>query len=371
MLTIIVKPTENCNANCVYCSVNDKSMKKKTMSERILRALYRRIGEYLANSDDRVNITWHGGEPMLPGPAFYEKVIAIQKRFLGKNAERVQHSMQTNLTMLNDSFRDIFERLGIRQLGSSFEFVPGLRGIGKNCDSQAYERKFFDAISKLNQWGVGFGVVYVVTSRSIGRGEEVLNYLINLVNHDGGLRINPLYLEGEAKKEAVKPLGVSAVDFGNFLGCCFRSWYPRREIYNPIEPFLGFYNFLVGKSKSLCCDESGVCGSSHLGVDPDGNIYQCGRAMDSHVLKYGHLLTHDFKGVFEHELKHKLSLRSAELRRTECSDCRFFDYCHGGCPIDGFIYRADWNRKTIWCEARRIFFQDHMEPVMNIQLRSQ
>jgi uncharacterized protein len=371
VLTIITKPTENCNANCVYCSVNDKSKKKEVMSVSVLTAFYERIRDYLSGTEETVNITWHGGEPLLPGTDYYEEVIRVQEKILGSDQSRVSHSMQSNLTMLHDGFRKIFERLGIDQVGSSFEFVPHLRGIGKTVDSELYEDKFFEAIAKLKQWGVRYGVVYVVTSRSVDRNEDVLNYLMNLIDRQGTIRLNPLYLEGEARREEVKPLGIDESQFGHFLGHCFQSWFPRRDYGTPVQPFDGFYKYVTDQSRTLCCDESGVCGYSHLGIDPQGNIYQCGRAMDSHVLKFGNLETHDFKSVFNHDLKRQLNDRSSVLRERECRDCRFFDFCHGGCPIDGFIYRSDWFKKTIWCEARKIFLEKYFEPTLNLQLKSE
>jgi uncharacterized protein len=368
MLTIITKPTENCNSNCVYCSVNDKSMKKEVMSDEVLTLLFTRIREFLAGSEESVNITWHGGEPMLVGTAFYEKVHRIQERIAGDLQNRICHSMQSNLTILSDGFFDVFKKLNIDQVGSSFEFLPNVRGIGKKVNSDLYERRFFQSVEKLEKWKIRWGVIYVVTSKSVGLGEDVLNYLINLVNQSGGIRLNPLYLEGEARKDDLKYLGVTAEQFGHFLGKCFVSWYPRRKIYPLVQPFDGFLNYILGISNTLCCDEAGTCGSSHLGVDPQGNIYQCGRSMDTKVLKYGHLETHDFQNVFRHELKDRLNNRSQFLSEAECRDCRFFKFCHGGCPVDGFIYRDDWFKKTIWCEARKIFLEQYFEPTLNLRL---
>jgi uncharacterized protein len=364
MLTLITKPTDQCNAACVYCSVGDKARIKTRMSQDTLRLFFERIREFLSDTSESVYVTWHGGEPLLLGSAFYESVAQIEEELVGPYRDRIQHTMQSNLTLLDDSYRRIFRLLRIEQVGSSFEFVPGLRGLGTKVDWQLYNRKFFDAIAKLDEWGVGWGIVYVVTSRSVHRPEDVANYCLNLTGTRGTIRINPLYLEGSARRPEVSDLGVTPEEYGHFLGRVFRVWFSRRESATAMEPLRGYYDYYLGRSDTQCCDESGSCGRSHLGIDPEGNIYQCGRSMDADVLKYGNLTTDSFRSVWDHPLKQLLLGRSDALAGTECLKCECYDWCHGGCPVDGYLYKNDWFKSTNLCEARRIFFTQYFLPTM-------
>jgi uncharacterized protein len=365
MISLIVKPTDSCNARCLYCSVRDKSKRQHRMTSDMVRLLLTRIGEYLETTPaDTVNITWHGGEPLLMGPAFYQDVVALEADALGVHRSRLSHSIQSNLTMLTDAWYDVLKALRVRTMGTSIEFVPGLRGLGSRVDSTAYQRLFFDATERLGRWGIGWGGIYVVTSRSIDRPEDVVNYCMNLVQQSGGFRLNPLYLEGEARRAEVLPLGIGAAAFGHFLGRAFRVWWPRRKSAPVVEPFQSYCRVLMGEAEDLCCDDSGRCGRSHLGIDAMGRVYQCGRAMDSEVLEYGHLATHGLGEILSHPLKQQLEGRTSSLAGGECAGCSVFHLCHGGCPIDGYIYKDRWHGNTIWCESKKILLEEYLLPTL-------
>jgi uncharacterized protein len=364
MLTLITKPTDECNAACVYCSVGDKARTKTRMTEQTVRLLFERIREFLAGTNESVYITWHGGEPMLLGSSFYELVAKIEEEIAGEYRDRILHTMQSNLTLLNDSYRRVFQLLRINMVGTSFEFVPELRGLGAKVDWRLYNRRFFEATEKLNELGIGWGIVYVVTSRSVHRPDDVINFCLNLVSRSGAIRLNTLYLEGAARRPEVAHLGVTPEEFGHFLGRVFQIWFERRDSVPSVEPLQSYYDYYLGKTDSLCCDESGSCGRSHLGIGPEGNIYQCGRSMDADVLQYGNLATHSFCSVWDHPLKEMLLGRSQLLSEADCAECDCFDWCHGGCPVDGYIYKGDWFKSTNWCEARRILFRQYFVPTM-------
>lgn len=364
MITLITKPTDACNARCVYCSVGDKAKRPERMTLDLVRRLFERVAAFLSTHDEWINITWHGGEPLLMGPAFYKEVIRIEEEVAGKHRDRIRHSMQSNLTMLTDAWEDVFKALRIEMVGSSFEFLPGLRGLGRNVDWRTYHKLFFDAVERLEGWGIGFGVIYVVTSDAIDRPEDVINLCMNVVQRSGGIRLNPLYLEGEARRDEVRPLGVDARKFGHFLGRAFRVWWPQHDVAPNVEPFQAYCKKLLGESNDLCCDDSGVCGDSHLGIDPLGRVYQCGRAMDTGILEYGHLNTHSLEEILNHPLKVELEGRTAALAKTDCASCEVFHLCHGGCPIDGYIYKDRWHGSTIFCESKKIFLSEYLLPAL-------
>jgi radical SAM protein with 4Fe4S-binding SPASM domain len=185
---------------------------------------------------------------------------------------------------------------------------------------------------------------------------------------DMSIRINPIYREGEAKKSELAYLYVTAQEYGHFLGKAFVHWHGRRHIFPQIQPFQGFMDRYLKPGAILTCDEAGICGKTHMGVDALGGIYQCGRAMDAGLLKYGNLIDNDFENVFDNPQKLDLDTRNDVLSKGECGSCRFFDYCHGGCPVDSYNYFDAWHHKTYFCETRKIFFEQYFEPALGVRL---
>ncbi|MCE5301147.1 MAG: radical SAM protein [Spirochaetia bacterium] len=371
VISIIVKVTENCNADCVYCSVEGKDRRRSFMSDETLELFTRRLADYLnADPERKATIIWHGGEPMLMGKNFYEKVLALQQTASGGVCGRIKNRMQSNIILYNDSMKDVLEKLGIEQIGTSYEYVDGLRRLGGSKSSEMYNTKFFEAARRLKRLRADLGVIYVVTSKSIDKPVETVNFLSNLslFGNNTAFRINPIYREGEAKKSELSYLFVTAEQYGHFLGRAFAHLYNRRHSFPKIAPFDSMLRKLTDPFSILTCDESGVCGRTHMGIDSEGNIYQCGRAMDAGVFKYGNLKENDFENVFDNSLKNSIDKRVSVLASGHCAKCRFFDLCHGGCPVDSINYYNDINHPTFFCESRRIFFERYFEPVTGYKI---
>ena len=132
MAVLIVKATEQCNSNCYYCDVVTKKSTGKSMPLDILETAFIRVNEYLEeHPEERVEILWHGGEPLLLGPDYYEEAHKLQEAHCQGTTARITHSMQTNLTCLNEEFVDVLKKLGMTGLGTSYDPEPHLRGAGK------------------------------------------------------------------------------------------------------------------------------------------------------------------------------------------------------------------------------------------------
>jgi len=370
-LTLIVKATEHCNANCMYCSVGDKETKKNRMDDEVLRLLFARIKTYLKKKpDDDVTITWHGGEPLLMGADFYRTAHRLQGDMLGNDAYRVEHAFQTNLTLFTEEFAEVFRILGVTSVGSSFECHEGLRRLSLRDHGEAYDAQFFQALARLEKTGTSVGFISVVTSPMLDKPIESLTYVANLFPDriNTGVQFNKLYLEGEAAKSDLHYLAVSAADFGHFLGKAFSYWIKRKNILPSVQPFATLENHLVKGHASLSCVDSGSCGATHLGIGPPGDIYQCGRSMDRRILCYGNLKENDFEDVFNHPDKKRLNQRSRQLAATECSGCRFFPHCNGGCPVEAHRDSGNFMHRAPVCDTKRVFFEQYFEPLTGINV---
>jgi uncharacterized protein len=366
MLTLIVKATEYCNANCVYCAVRDKEQKKERMSMEMLRLLIERCREYLERDPSRrVTTTWHGGEPALMGTDFYRAVRELQGELLGDDAPRLGHAMQSNITLMDDEIVRSLKALGIQSVGTSYDPTPGIRGLGPTCDSAAYTREFFRGLEVLHRNQMGAGVIFVVTSLVVDRPVESMIFLGNLLGNRfrGHFRLNPLYLEGEASKDVNRGLGITPEQFGHFMGKAYEYWVPRRHLLSQVAPFSGLFRAVCGEPGMLSCEEAGVCGNTHLSISAVGEVFQCGRAMDNGALHYGNIKEKSFDELFEHPVKRALIGRSSTLRDGACKTCELWDYCHGGCPVDSFIYHQDWQHKTYFCRAKEVFLAEYVLPI--------
>ena len=108
---VFIKPVgARCNLRCSYCYYIEKydiygSNEKSVMDDKTLENCIKQ--HFSASSGDTVLFTWHGGEPLLAGIDFYERVLAIQKKYLpqGKN---FLNGIQTNGTLITKEWCEFF-----------------------------------------------------------------------------------------------------------------------------------------------------------------------------------------------------------------------------------------------------------------------
>ena len=155
-LTIILKPTNQCNANCLYCSAWEPGGKNKIMSEKTLEILFERIEEWVCHSKRtrKIKIIWHGGEPTLMPLDFFYKTIELEKKIKETHGLEIENNIQSNLLYLDQEKLEMLKRLLAfngqkRTIGTSFEPLPGIRII-KNGDYTTEWEKSIELLKKNN-----------------------------------------------------------------------------------------------------------------------------------------------------------------------------------------------------------------------------
>lgn len=365
MATIIIKVTEKCNSNCRYCDVIRKENTGKTMSLDIVKLLFQKSNEYLLdNPGENLNFLWHGGEPLLPGNKYYQHVIDLQESNCQDTKNRIEHSIQTNLTCFNESFVGIFQKLGITAVGTSYDPEPHMRGPGKKIDTLRYNEKFLSSLRILEKNGIGWGLIYVVTSLSVTDPLGVFYFLTNFLL-TGGINFNPVLIYDDERKD----LAVTPQEFVEFLGVIFPVWWNHKERYPDIEPFRSLVNNIIYGQRNLACVDSGGCTYHHINISPEGDASQCGRSSDWKLLNYGNIQNKSIDEILKHSERDQLEERNKILIDGECSGCRFWEICHGGCPLDAWSKHSDFNHKSEWCYARKGFIEKYFEPVTGVTFK--
>jgi radical SAM protein with 4Fe4S-binding SPASM domain len=364
MATLILKPTEACNAACVYCVVDRKGWRtKKIMPLEILELMFVRINEFLEErQDEQLEIVWHGGEPLLLGVEYFEKASAFQRKHCAATHPRIRHTIQTNLTLLTPSHIEALRGLGMSSVGTSYDPVAGVRLLKKGEDGSAYNRRFLDAVALLEREGFRWGVICVVTKLSLERPLDIFHFMTNLVP-DGGVMFNPVNI-AEPELEHLK---IGGEEFADFLGAIFPVWWEHRDRYPRVEPFHSLVEDLLSERKrNRYCHDSGNCANTHFNLGPEGRWSHCGRSEDWGLLDYGSISSRSISQVFCDTAREELRRRNEVLSSGECRDCRWWSVCHGGCPLDGHLSSGTLMGKTGWCRTKRDFIENYFVPITGI-----
>ncbi|MGO9596990.1 MAG: radical SAM protein [Isosphaeraceae bacterium] len=364
MITIIFKPLEVCNARCVYCDVI-KKQQTKVMDLSLLELVFSRIGNFLhAKPQELLNLIWHGGEPTLLGEDYYRKAFEFQERYCcGAARGRVRHFVQSNLTRLTQGVVDAFLALGIDRVGSSYDPIPGIRGMGPERDSRLYNRLFFKGARLLEKNGMSWGLIYTVNRKSLERPRDIFNFLTNL-NPSSSPAFNKIYGYGED----IHGLNISQEEYAQFLGDLFPLWWENQKRYGAVRPFEYLTSAVRGGRSKPVCEHSGLCANRWVYIGPTGDSSQCGRGGDFNAISYGNIRDRSLEQILYDEKRQLIARRNSLLPSTECSGCRLWGLCHGGCPMDALIDRGSFLRKSANCGWLKIFIERYFEPLTGLKV---
>lgn len=366
MPTIIFKATEACNCRCAYCDVVARRS-PRTISRELMATTFARVNDFLeSHPEERMDIVWHGGEPLMAGNDTYRYAQKLIAELCEGTRDRIAQNMQTNLTMLTADTIDMLREMGIDSVGTSYDFCDGVRGLGAGRDTKAYNRRFFEAINMLDDHGMGWAFIYVVTRRVIDDPEGTFYHLLNL-SPRGQFNLNPV-LVYEGADEAARATALTAREYADFLGKVFALWFERRHYLAGVEPFQYLLDYCEEGREPGVCTESIDCGD-HIYIGPDGELSQCGRAADWNLIDYGNIADRSIEDVLGDATRARLNKRHEWLRAGDCRGCRLWNVCHGGCPLDA--YKSDiFTRKSTGCEWLKIFVKEYFEPVTGYKITS-
>ena len=111
----VLKIVSPCNLNCSYCyeyNLGDDSWKQssKLMSMETAKIFFEKAISHCIEHDlEDINIGLHGGEPLLYPVEGLRKILSHFQKYADKNGIEINFNVQTNGTLLDEKFIDLFE----------------------------------------------------------------------------------------------------------------------------------------------------------------------------------------------------------------------------------------------------------------------
>lgn len=163
--TIVLKVASRCNLDCSYCyefNRGDASWRDKPrfLSTDLARSLGHRIREFAqANSIARFNVNFHGGEPMLLGPARINDLAEVIRS--AANPVLIDFGMQSNATLVNSEMLDVLSQHRIK-VGASLDGDPEANRFRVDHRGEASWNAAAHGIRQLKARGLLAGIQAVI-----------------------------------------------------------------------------------------------------------------------------------------------------------------------------------------------------------------
>jgi uncharacterized protein len=333
-----VKASKLCNLRCRYCyEWHELDCADRIHLQQWIRLL-EAIRDYhliLRESVDGVRgvrsiIIWHGGEPLLLTPAYFEQVFDAQREILASAGIEYCNVLQSNLYKVPDRTLEVLKRENV-QLGVSFDLVPGVR---VTAGGEETEHVVASNIERLQQRGIHLGAVVVLAGHTSSHVRRIYDFY---AARDIPVRFLPLF---------DAPLNTPAAPFSLTMRATvaalerlFDYWIGVRRRMG-VWPLVDYvYTALLrraGESRQAF-DRQGV-GEWALLVNTDGTLYHRPDAYNPDLA---------LGNVFQQTVREILTsdAYAESLRRDACLVGRF---C-GGCP-----YRGACNTMPIFESPRKV-----------------
>jgi len=383
---VLAKPTgAACNLDCEYCFFLSKEAlypgSRFRMGDDVVESYIRQVIE--SQPGPHVSIAWQGGEPTLMGLDFFRLALDLVHKY-ARPGMTVEHTLQTNGTLLNDEWCEFFR---------AHNFLIGLSLDGPREMHDAYRvdkggRPTFDKVmgaARLMQTrGVEFNILCTVNAANAGHPLEVYRFfrdevktqfiqfipiveratpeLLPMANEGWGHRHQkrPLYVQ---EGSLVTRRTVPAEQWGGFLIAVFDEWV-RRDVG---KVFVQMFDAALAawmRLPSSMCIFSETCGDA-LALEHNGDLYSCDHFVEPNY-RLGNIQHESMIELVASDRQRRFGQDKSDTLPKYCRECEVRFACNGECPRNRFIATPDGEPGLNYlCAGYKAFF-NHIDRPMRL-----
>jgi uncharacterized protein len=330
---ITIQTTTECNIGCKYCYVNASQEKSYKLRLEDAIRIFDEITLYQSKSQHNIEIkvVFHGGEPLLLGCDFYDKLFThIANLQLNNSKIKFSLSFQSNITLLDRKFCQLFKDYNV-SIGTSLDGSEHIHNYnrrgGKYRNNHAV---VMEKIDLAREYGIKVGAICTVTKDKLDCASEIFEFF---EDYHLDFKTNKVFSGGRAASNN-EELMVSELEYSEFLVNLFDVWYDRPPVIN-VDNLVEIIGILLkGRNMGGCTRTN--CSQQLLTISSMGNCYTCGRMGGVNEFVLGNILKVGMEKIASSEVLKLLSQRSPD-KIIQCSSCDLLDICNSGCMYDAYL----------------------------------
>ncbi|MFF5243545.1 cyclophane-forming radical SAM peptide maturase AmcB [Streptosporangium sp. NPDC000095] len=346
--TLVLQPTTLCNLDCAYCYLPFRRLGNE-MSPEVARAVAASAAD-LTGSGDELDIVWHGGEPLTLGRRKFAALLAPFEKL--RQAGRIQHSLQTNATLIDDEWCDLLARYQVR-VGVSIDGPAALNTRRVDLRGRPAFDRTVCGIHRLANYGIRFSLIAVVGAEGIEQPESLLDFLSELGPHTIGLNVEEM--EGVNNQRC----GITQDQAERFWHRVL-NWHKTHDggpALRELDRLAGYLRLArSGRGDEWC--RYGLDPIPTVSVDGDVVLFSpelAGISDDTYGdFLAGNVRAQNIADMLDqaHRLRYAREFM-AGLRRCE-AECEFWDFCRGAQACNRYFENGSFaTTETDYCRLTR------------------
>ena len=355
--SLLIKPASAvCNLDCAYCFYLDreadpyKALPARRMTQETLERL---VDSYLFYSYPRSTFVFQGGEPMLAGLPFFEKLIEFQKRY-GRAGQSVSNALQTNGVLIDDNWCGLLKEYKWL-VGVSLDGPEPMHDLYRvNKQGKGTWKNVMRGVETLQKHGVAFNLLCVLSQANVEKPKEVYRFFRSL--GVDGIQYIPLS-EFDASGRPL-PFTITPEQYGRFLTETFDLWWPERRQVR-VRFFDNIAEALSGLKPTTCTMHE-TC-DSYVVVEYNGDVFPCDFFVEK-SWKLGNIIEDSWAEIARRPRRFQFAGKKT-LAHPECQACEYQSICHAGCPKFRAGPRGQFEDLDYFCSAYKMIFAKATGPL--------
>ena len=316
---LMVLPSLACPASCVYCfgpHTGGPQMRRETL-EAVVR------WQDALGHGDGIEITFHGGEPLVPGAGWYRLALPLLRD--GLAPRELRFGLQSNLWLLTEEICELFIEFGV-SIGTSLD---GPEKINDAQRGAGYFRRTMAGIERARAHGLDVGAICTFTAQSAPHADEIFDFFLAEGLNFSVHAALPSLRYPEADGWALPP-----EDHGQLLVEMLDRYLAHADKVR--------IGTLDAMSRSVSAGRGGICSfrdclGEYLAVDPQAFIYPCQRFAGMAEYRLGDVSDCPSADALAAAPVWQMVAARQERIAADCGDCAYLAFCRGGCPYNALV----------------------------------
>lgn len=354
-LNIIFQLTDKCVLSCKYCFAKGAHEGKPVIFPEDI--LERAIMQAFDTRHDYVVFEWTGGEPLLAGITFFEKVVNLQKKYATKPYE---NGVQTSGNLLDKDLIDYLLKNNF-SISTTIDGPPSIHNSNRPTSSGGDS---YELVKKTREYiasqGKFCGFISTITQNNIGKERQMLDFFSELGISEFHSNPYVFYSQNKVKDKSIA-LGVD--DYAKFFIAEFNAWVERGKL----APTPRTINDIIkcferhAPIHNTICTFGGRCLGNFIAITPNGDAYMCPKFTGSPNMILGNINEYSIDKLLSYshgKMNDFVDQRVEAMKRCKDSKCKYLFICNGGCPYYSFIASDGRNisAEDCMCNGKYLLF---------------
>jgi uncharacterized protein len=317
----VVKISKLCNLRCSYCYEFPFLADRSRMSLAQLQCMFEHIAQYYAGREKRMDFVWHGGEPLLVEPTYYEAILKLQEDVLGLAGISFVNSVQTNLTTLNADVLAFLKSGMLSNIGVSLDLFGDQR---VNAAGRSSQPTVLRNMQRLIDDGIAFGCITVLSQATRAHVESVYRFFEEI---NTSFRLLPIYRTGYAGQQDATALSDEEIveSFKKIVDHWLTS--DSNIHVRPIQDYVANAVGHILNTDHRHYYDKWADEVVYI-VEPDGSLYSVADPPDVNLC-HGNIFDSPIDDM-RHSAGYLRAVRAASARISEaCGECQYHGICSG------------------------------------------